>query len=328
MTRKVPDRVLAAARAARAPEALTEAARRKRFGPVAELPIEPGQLWRARTASVVMFLLLLDGLDDEAEPDRRRILAAPTTVDPPGEDDRSLVLNETANVFGVEVTVWAGLAKPVPIHVLEDILDQVPGGIVEYCRTLTMGEEPLAALPAQSRRGHPIRSAFAPSAEVRSDVEDEWSTLVESAGLPVANAAIPGELARPKLPLRLAQVMQALGLPQPAAMQLLRGKYPLTPEQAQQLAEVAGLSESDVLDTVHPLPAGVVSAVEHPRARMRLLQLASRTGRSEEQTRRGAAYAVYALAARETGGAGAWRQRLDRWLDSKLASGPHDERRL
>lgn len=324
MTFEPSDRLIELAATGMAPEALREPARRARFGPLEHQSIAPGQLWRARQDDTVVFLLVL-ALPEPPDPSVV-VRAAPVTVDPPGEDEACLVLDAMSNAFGVDATVWNALASWVPIRVLDDILDQVDVDLVTACLTLADHRElPTTPIPG-ARRGRVVDSLFDAAADVRAQTEDDLAQLLQAPGLPIAEQQDRSEPAR--LRLSIAQVRDALGVSQPVAMQVLRGKFPLDVSQAEKLAPLAGVSTETVLNTVQPLPAEVVEAVEHPQSRSRIRRLAAAKRISESRMRLQAAYAVYALAARETGGSGAWQSRLDRWLQAQLdqTSGDTDGR--
>ena len=151
----------ALAAAAAVPEALRETSRRSRFGPVEQISVTPGQIWRARRDDVVVFLLILGPVVT----DERAGLAvhvAPVSIDPPGEDEQSLVLELGLTSFGVEVTVWAGLDLFAPIRVLDDILDEVTTEVVDGCLALVRGSTDML-VPAGARRGRVLESGVRPS---------------------------------------------------------------------------------------------------------------------------------------------------------------------
>ena len=63
------------------------------------------------------------------------MLAAPVTIDPPGEDDHSLVLEGASTAFGIGTTIWAGLTGTVPIRVLERPVDLCGDEVVQWTRS-------------------------------------------------------------------------------------------------------------------------------------------------------------------------------------------------
>lgn len=112
----VPQRFLDLAAAVRAPKELSAGGLRARFGDPAEVRLAVGQVWRARWEETSLLVLVLATTD-------REVNAVPVTIDPPGEDAASLVVDGTRTAFGVESTVWAGLAGPVPLRVLDRVVD-------------------------------------------------------------------------------------------------------------------------------------------------------------------------------------------------------------
>ncbi|MGW1866134.1 hypothetical protein ACWCPS_11305 [Streptomyces mauvecolor] len=311
----VPQRFLDLAAAVRAPKELSAGGLRARFGDPAEVRLAVGQVWRARWEETSLLVLVLAITD-------REVNAVPVTIDPPGEDAASLVVDGTRTAFGVESTVWAGLAGPVPLRVLDRVVDLWEPDLVAWAAETADGGAP--SVPAGARQGTVPASVFDPSEEVRAELEDDLDALRAAPGLPEAKGTEKvvslGALLNglPDLPVLGA----ALGVPQPEVMRILRGSVPLKPGQVEAVASATGLSVDAVAKTVRPLPAALVAAAEHPRWRETWIRRAKRLGVSEEEARLSGGYGTLALAARETGGAEPdWEGRLRQFLRGEDLAG-------
>jgi transcriptional regulator with XRE-family HTH domain len=199
--------------------------------------------------------------------------------------------------------------------VLERVVDAWGDDLVDCVVRWIRGERE----PALSgmRAGQSIRSALEPTAAVRAQLADDLAYLRQTPALPVQE---PGQVVRNLASLlgdrlNVASLCDALGLPQPEVMKLLRGKLPLSPDQINAVAAATGIPAEEVACTVAPLPVDLVRAVEHPRWRTTWVRRARRLQVSEAQVRLSGAYGAFALAARQTGGAAAdWDARLRRFL--------------
>ena len=311
MSREMSPDILRLAAAAAAPSGLSEGARRRRFGPLEQVRVQASQVWRLRAGDLVNFVLVLQDTLTDTD---LSVRVAPLTIDAPGEDADCLVANETANAFGVPVTIWAGLTTTVPLRAFDDILDQVPSEIAAYCTSVAEGRTP-QAVPDACRAGRPITSIFEPASDMRAQLEDALAAFHDvPAVVPEQRTTIPKMTG-----VTLDQVMDVLGMIQPVAMRVLRGKYPLSEQQAAELAAATGAEKSALLEAVQRPPEAVVHAVEHPRARGSLTVLAQRQGITVQQARELAAHRIYALAAREAPGERSWHDRLRNWLDGELS---------
>lgn len=304
----LPQRFLDLAKEARGPRALSEEGLRERFGAPTEIEIDAGQVWRARWDEVSVLVLVL-AVED------RDVLAAPVTIDPPAEDDHSVVLASSFIAFDVEATVWAGLTCLLPIRVLDRPMDEWSEDLVRWA-THTAQRRP-SATPAGTRQGHAIQSELDPAALLQAELVDDLELLSQAPSLPVDTPdATPRDLASfLGTNLDLGSLCSSLGLGQPQVMRLLRGKTPLAPDQIEIVARATGLSSREISATVRRLPLGLVVKMEHPRWRHTWAQRAQRFHVSEAQARLTCSYDVFALAARETGGGEPdWDQRLRQFL--------------
>lgn len=304
----VPQRFLDLAKQARGPRALSEEGLRERFGEPPEIEIQVGQVWRARWDEVSVLVLVL-AVED------RNILAAPVTIDPSAEDDHSLVLEGSSTVFGVETTVWAGLASMVPIRVLDRPVDEWGEDLVRWTTHTAQGQS--SAVPPGTQQGRAIQSELDPAAQLRAELADDLELLSQAPDLPVDTQDVTPRSLASLLGANppLASLCTSLGLPQPEVMKLLRGKTLLTPDQIEVIAGVTGLPSEKIASTVRQLPLELVVHVEHPRWRPTWARRAQRLHVSEAQARLTGSYEVFALAARETGGGKPdWDKRLRQFL--------------
>ncbi|MGH3971968.1 MAG: hypothetical protein ACRDS9_01370 [Pseudonocardiaceae bacterium] len=310
----MPQRFLDLAKQTRGPRALSEEALSERFGELAEIEIVAGQVWRARWNEVSILVLVL-AVED------RDVLASPVTIDPPVEDDRCVVLEGSSTAFGVEARVWAGLTCLIPIRVLDRPADEWSEDVIRWATHTVQGRP--SAIPPGARQGRAIQSELDPAAMFRAELADELELLSQAPGLPVAmpSAAYRDLASLLGAKLDLASLCSSLDLPQSEVMKLLRGKIPLTPDQIAVVAQVAGLSYEEIAGTVRQLPLGLVVEMEHPRWRPTWVRRAQRLHISEDQARLTDGYKVFALAARETGGAEPdWGQRLRQFLHEEETS--------
>lgn len=311
----VPQRFLDLARRARGPRALSETGLRERFGDPAQVELEAGQVWRARWEDVTMLVLVL-GVETH------EVSAVPVTIDPPGEDESSVVVAGPRTAFGVNATVWSSLASRIPMRVLERVIDAWGKDLVELAVSRTRGRP--GPLPPGVRDGLPIRSALEPAAEMRARLADDLECLQHAPGLPVEEAGQSAGTLASLLgdQLDLRALCTALQLPQPQVMKLLRGKTPLSPEQIDTVASATGLPTEEIARTVRPLPADLVLVAEHPRWRPVWVRRAQRLGISETQARLSVGYGAFALAARQTGGGPAdWEARMRQFLRDEDGAG-------
>lgn len=312
----VSQRFLDLAKKARGPRALSEEALSERFGELTEIEISAGQVWRARWDEVSILVLVL-AVED------RDVLAAPVTIDPPVEDDRCVVLKGSSTTFGVEARVWAGLTSLIPIRVLDRPVDEWSEDVVRWATHTEQGQP--SAIPLGARQGGAIQSELDPAATFRAELADELELLSQAPGLPVATRSAAHRDLASLLggKLDLASLCSLLDLPQAEVMKLLRGKIPLTPDQIAVVAQATGLSPEEIAGTVRQLPLGLVVEMEHPRWRPTWGRRAQRLHISEDHARLTDGYEVFALAARETGGAEPdWGQRLRQFLhEEETAAG-------
>ncbi|GAA3346625.1 hypothetical protein GCM10020358_58330 [Amorphoplanes nipponensis] len=313
MTTDLPASLRALAGSLSVPQALTTEALRERFGDPDAVDPAVGQVRRAEWGDVSQLVLLLEGAVDE-----RHWRVVPVSIDPTGEDENSLVLNEARTAFPVEVTAWAGQPARVPTGVLSRVVDLWDADVTAWCAATS------AEPPPGTRHGRPA-TPHSRDAQVRADLQDALEALAEAPLVPVrADGVLDVPAAAQRVGLR--EVVQALGVPLVAATKILKGKAAISEQQAAVLAGLFGVAASDVLAAVNGLPPGLAVELERPRWRTVWRTWATRLRRTEDAVRLEIGLGAFGLAFRQTGAAGAadWENRIAHWLavnDPKDVSG-------
>lgn len=305
MTADRPDRLRQLITSIQAPRALTTAGLRDRFGDAGNVEPTVGQVWRA-TWDDVSRLVLLVTVED------RRWRVVPVSVEPTGEDDRSLVIAADQTAFAVEVTAWAGRATSIPTGTLCRVIDRWSPGIVSWCADAASKarREP----PAGTRPGRRITDPFDANTTIRARLTDDLDVLAAAPLVPTQTPASL-DLRAAALSVGLRSVVAALALPQPTVMRIVQGKQPATPEQAQVLAGLFECTTEDIIAAAGGFPLELAVELEQPRWRDTWRSMARRLKVSEAAARLQVGFGTFAAAFRQTGGAGPdWRGRIEQWL--------------
>lgn len=170
MTADRANRLRHLAASMRVPRALTNAGLRDRFGDPDAIDPAVGQIRRAEWADVARLVLLI-------AVDNRRWRVVPVPIEPPGEDEDSLVVGPSRTRFPVEVSAWAGLAKAIPTGVLGRLVDVWEPELVTWCAVTA---DARLQAPAGTRVGRPAdryASAHAVRADISDDLEDRKSVV-------------------------------------------------------------------------------------------------------------------------------------------------------
>ena len=276
---------------------LTETALGNRFGRRSTWLPSAGQLWRAVHEDVTALVLLL-AVDVES------VTAVPVTVDATDVDPDTVVFERST--FGVPLTVWTGLGRSLPMNVLDRPVDDLGAVAVQQVKEVAaVGAAPVPGLTAS---------------DVRAELDDDLAALatarpqVEAAPVPAKPRPVATGIDLAVLdPRALNGVAARLGVPLPIALDLIRGKRPATPEQADVLRETLGGSPEAA-----PPPAGLVVELTQPRWRGLVRQHRHRGDLSEPGARRALAYEINAMAARQTGDREpSWPDRIRRWAEAQ-----------
>lgn len=255
-----------------------------------------GQLRQAywRDASVIV---VIDTVNDNAA------LASvfPATLEPGVENNTAVLLEDDASPLHGPLAVWPTSPTLIPFSALGETIATIPMAQLRAIRTVLSSDSIADGL----RCGHAEPPLGSGAALALADMFDAIDVIQSAPRLPPAVADTAVQLQVP-LPI----IMSALQAPQPRAMAIRMGKEPLTLEEADRLASVAGIPVSHVLRAVAPLPSDLQRELQEPRWRRYVRNRAIDGDEDRARTRLG--YEAYQLAARETGqGRELWRQRLD-----------------
>lgn len=249
----------------------------------------PGQLWRAVWKEVSRFVLVV-----RVEADG--VFVAPVSLDPTLATDDAFLLAPGESDFEVPLAVWLGLTKPVPPRVLQRSVGQVHL-TVEVIR--------------KSPQGRPLVSVLEDRAMEVADLKDDMAELA-------AAAAADRTLAELLSAVRL-EAMRSAGVPVPLALALQRGERPVSPEQAEVLAPLSGVSAAELLAANPPLPKEVVRQLDSKEGRVWVLRYAEARGLPQAEAREVVGYGGYALAARESRSAPTdWLARIAQYVRARL----------
>jgi hypothetical protein len=267
-----------------------------------DLPPEPGegQLWRARWEDQVEIVLVTATTPGGVQ-------VVPVTLDVGYEDDETLVVPPDSGPLGVSFLIWRGLARDLPLRVLDRYL----GSPREGLRTAA---ELAAAATEGARTGTAITSATDPRSEYRARLADGLDILAAASWAPEGTGQLGALLqAAGQNP---GTLIALLGITPQQALALLRGQAPLSPSQADLVAQATDHPVAELIAANPALPTELVSRLDQPRRRRQVQQLAARRGTGEIDAWRQAGYETFALAARQTGDreSRAWDERLDRYF--------------
>lgn len=253
------------------------------------VPLEAGQVWRARSGACVTLVVLLGGTG-------RIWQMAPATLEPVRGDDLSLTVPAGMSGIGCPMTVWAGLQRELPVVVLDRLIGQAPEQVTLWCvhAVSSVPSNP----PAGCDRGEPLTvfsSGNDLAVELAAELEilSSAATLVDGDGTAVDQSALLNGVS-------LAAVMAALGVSQGVAMDIVGGDRSVDPAQADALAALSGHAASEFLSARVASPDEAFQ-LEAPWNRALIELVASREQRTPFETREALVQSGLALAARVTG---------------------------
>lgn len=314
MKRNTWDRLLSLAHEAAAPESLLRLRRGAVDVDSDDFEVKPGQIWSAEWAGEVMCVLTLD-----AGSPSRCLQVAPVSLEPEARNRFGTVLDATDTTLGVPVTIWSDLVRELPLKTLDHPLGSVANDILESVRS-------------QARRLHreSVRPARRPDTEdflsssletrLRAEIQDSLATLESALKTTEDAVTIEVDTLSPQIPLHFKDVMQALGVGQQQAMAIVRGKHPLSFEEANLLAEATGRRMDEIRSITAPLPEEATIELDQPRWRGLIRDESSRHHVDEDTARVSLGYEAFGLAARQQGGGrDVWRQRF-----RTIARGRHE----
>lgn len=256
----------------------------------------PGQVWNAYRGQAELLVLIT-----QIHPEAGEFTAWPVTVEPGVETADCVVIEAAGSPMNVDLAAWDHLERTLSIGVLDRVI-----GEFRFGKPISTRADLLEAV-APARAGAAWYWAVESGASAAiSDLQDALDELA-AAPLPRSEDSV---LATGKLPIPLATVVEATGANQARAMNIIVGKEPVTPSEAEALAQASGLPVETILDHVQPLPKDLELELFHPRWRRLVTEYAVKA-ENEDAARRTLGYEALALAARQQGaGADQWRQRL------------------
>lgn len=253
--------------------------------------IEIGQIWQVHWDDTSTLVLVVAVRDSE----RARVLADVVAVTlahtaPTGSSVPTLLQPTDALEA---TTVWLSTRTALPARVFERML-------VPAAQTRPAVEAAAAQPPAGAGAGEAL-DALDPGLELWAELKDALEELAEAPGLPVKVEAA-GDLATRMsgdTVSKLRALVEILGVGQPSAQLLLRGKAQPTAAQLESLVAAGVVQGSAAVREA--FPEDTVAELEHPRTKADVLAAARRLGLPEAEVRLAAARQAYALAARITG---------------------------
>ncbi|WP_345552642.1 helix-turn-helix domain-containing protein [Streptomyces lannensis] len=265
---------------------------------------EPNQVWRAVWEHTVQ-LVLITGVDDTT------VQVIPVSLERYA-DAHTLLLPAEASTLEQPLALWWGLRHSLPWCVL----DRQVSELTVPLPTSLHPERPQQATSG-GQWGTAVPSPGTAVAEYRGLVTDHLARLSAARWEPEGTGALPQLLQQQGIDAR--QLAKHLQLSPPQALSVRRGQTPITPEQAQRLAEVLGTSADDLLTANPALPPAVLLEMNRPLRRWQVRTLATRQGDTENQVRRRAAFEICTLAARQEDRNDVyWAARADRYFELHL----------
>ncbi|WP_084595821.1 hypothetical protein [Microbacterium profundi] len=256
--------------------------------PISE--VARGQLWQASWAGAAAIVLV-----DEIDDDGALAHVLPVSVEAGVADSTTVVVEADQNDLHTPLSVWPTAGKWISYAALDALLETLIPAVLNA----------VTSWRAQySRIEDPAPGSGAALAV--DELFDAVATLERAPRLEAPKAVAAGR----KLDIDLGLVIEALGVTQSRAMNILKGREPLTDDEAQSLSSAADTSRDVILAALDPLPEDLVRELQEPRWRDSVRRCA--LGGDEELGRTRLGYTIYQLAARERGnGRELWRQRLE-----------------
>jgi len=251
-----------------------------------------GQLRQATWADADA-VVLVDQIDDLAA----LAHVMPVSVEPGVRNSDAVVIDEPDSPLPTSLSVWPRRGHWVPFAALDTLLE-------------TLGQSLLAAIEAAGRTlpgSHECDPQLGSGAARAIDqLLDAVETLELAPRLePESDSAHPS-----RLDLDLELVMEALGVNQSRAMDIVMGSEPLSESETETLVDVSGVASADIMQALKPLPADLCRELQEPRWRRGVQRRAFEGDEAAGRLRLG--YDIYQLAARQAGsGRDIWRQRLE-----------------
>ncbi|WP_433272273.1 hypothetical protein ACQPZA_18810 [Pseudonocardia xinjiangensis] len=294
----IPQELLALAEQSAAAQ-LTEAALDDRFGRRSTWLPTAGQLWRAVHEDVTALVLLV-AVDAES------VSAVPVTVESTDVDIDTIVFDGSS--LGAPVTVWTGLRRSLPVEVLDRPIDDLGAVAVQQVMVeAAAGREPVTGLAASDTRAELVDDLV-----VLATATAEVDTALDTAEAAPAAGVDLDALEPDVLEEALVEAAARLGVSLPVVLELIDGRRPPTPAEADVLrATVGGVPETS------PPPSGLVVELAQPKWRGLVRQFRRQGHTTDHGVRTTMAYEINAMAARQTGDREPyWPDRILRWAEA------------
>lgn len=191
---------------------------------------------------------------------------APLTVDIDYADPYTVILTGDYSPLPVAVAVFASLATPVPVYVLEDNLGVLSSSVVTEITSVWRSS--VNGVPPKS--SYPLGGQIADLLEVRNSYRQELldqlnvlaSAVFDDHGLTLNKAM---QDSSPVGKLAPSVIAKLLGLSPSIARQIAVGRYPLSGPQIEQLAESLGCETTDLALIAVTIPRPLIEALYSPR---------------------------------------------------------------
>ncbi|KJL28825.1 hypothetical protein [Microbacterium oxydans] len=252
-----------------------------------------GQLWQASWADAAA-IVLVDQVDD----DGALAHVLPVSVEAGVADATTVVVDADHSDLHTPLSIWPTAGTWISYAALDGLLETLMPAVLNT---------------VSSWRGQ-ISHTEAPSpgsgaALAIDELFDAVATLKRAPRLEAPQTIAAG----PKLDIDLGLVVETLGVTQSRAMNILKGREPLTEDEAQSLGAAADITADAILGALDPLPKDLARELQEPRWRDSVRRCALDGDEDHGRTRLG--YTIYQLAARERGtGREIWRQRLEAYV--------------
>lgn len=275
-----------------------------------------GQLWRAEDGSVAALGLIVSvRADADRLPD---VLFCPVTLDVEDESGGGVVF-ESSVLGDAGVLLWPGLARWVPLAVLDHLLDDgqdLLGAAAQLeDAACAAADDPGAAFALLD-----TVNVFSGAAHALAQIADDLDALASSPRLAVAAPGTEQNESRVSLvdalpgsgKDKLRTLTDVLGVSNADALGVLRERRPLTDDEADLVRRHLGLGAQGVRHGGFPL--SLAAELEQPRWRRPLLQTPPGIGLAEARAR--AAAGAFGLAARDSAAEPNWAERIERYLQA------------
>lgn len=271
--------------------------------------VRPGQIreaiWGHCEATV-----LVNSVDDTTA----EVNVNPISLEPGVADAHTVVLDGDASPIRGPIAIWPNINATLSFIVLHDAITELPEETLRRVRA--------AEAQDSARHGHGDSPQFGgtplPGSGAALAIDELLDSIDELAAVRPRRENTVNAQPTAKFPLGLSALMTTLGIPQAAAMTVIKGHRALTSAQAEAVARVAEVPVADVLAAAYPLPDELARELMEPRWRSVIRSRAA--GGDEAEAREELGRSAFALAARGKGsGRELWRQRIQAVLAAERA---------